>query len=49
MSDFDPPVIVESPRADALASVGKRALAQFLDGLIVGVPLFAVTAALGFT
>ena len=49
MSDFDPPIIVESPRADALASVGKRALAQFLDGLIVGVPLFAITAALGFT
>ena len=48
MSDFDPPVFVESPRADALASVGKRALAQFLGGLVVGIPLFAVTAALGF-
>lgn len=49
MSDFDPPVIVESPRADALASIGKRALAQFLDGLVVGIPLFAITAALGYS
>jgi len=49
MSDFDPPVIVETLRADALASVGKRALAQFLDGLVVGIPLFAITAALGYT
>jgi uncharacterized RDD family membrane protein YckC len=49
MSDFDPPVIVESPRADALASIGKRALAQFLDGLVVGIPLFIITASLGFT
>ena len=48
MSDFDPPVIVETLRADALASVGKRALAQFLDGLVVGIPLFAITASLGF-
>ncbi len=49
MSDFDPPIIVESPRADALASIGKRALAQFLDGLVVGIPLFAITAALGYS
>jgi len=48
MSDFDPPVIVETPRADALASIGKRALAQFLDGLLLGIPLFAITAALGY-
>jgi uncharacterized RDD family membrane protein YckC len=48
MSDFDPPIIVETPRADALASIGKRALAQFLDGLVVGIPLFAITAALGY-
>ena len=49
MSDFDPPVIVESSRADALASIGKRALAQFLDGLVVGIPLFAITAAMGYS
>ena len=47
MSDFDPPVIVESPRADALASVGQRALAQVLDGLIIGFPLFILTLSFG--
>ena len=47
MSDFDPPVIVESPRADALASVGQRALAQVLDGLIIGFPLFILSLSFG--
>ncbi len=49
MSDFDPPVFVETPRADALASVGKRALAQFLDGLVIGIPLLVLTAFMGYT
>ena len=47
MSDFDPPVIVETPQADALASVGQRALAQVLDGLIIGIPLFILTLSFG--
>lgn len=41
MSTFDPPN--PSDRQDALGSIGRRALAQFLDGLIVGVPLFFLT------
>ena len=45
MSTFDPPSVTD--RADALASIGKRALAQVLDGLVVGVPLFLLTMALG--
>ena len=48
MSDFDAPNI-STRQTDALARVGKRALAQFLDGLVVGVPLFFVTAAFGFS
>ena len=47
MSDFDPPVLVETPQADALASVGQRALAQVLDGLIIGIPLFVLTLSFG--
>ena len=37
MTDFEPPV-----RQDALASIGQRALAQVLDGLVLLVPAFAV-------
>ena len=37
MNDFDPPV-----RQDALASVGQRALAQVLDGLVLLVPAVAI-------
>lgn len=48
MSDFEAPNL-STRQADALASVGKRALAQFLDGLVVGIPLFLLTAALGYT
>lgn len=48
MSDFEAPNL-STRQADALASVGKRALAQFLDGLVVGIPLFLLTATLGYT
>ena len=37
MSEFEPPV-----RQDALASVGQRALAQALDGLVLLLPAFLV-------
>jgi uncharacterized RDD family membrane protein YckC len=45
MSTFDPPNVGE--RQDALGSIGRRALAQVLDGLVVGVPLFFVTLPFG--
>ena len=45
MSTFDPPNIVE--RQDALGSIGRRALAQFIDGIVVGVPLFFLTLPFG--
>lgn len=44
MSTFDPPSISE--RQDALGSIGRRALAQVLDGLFLGVPLFLLTLSL---
>lgn len=48
MSDFGAPDI-SARQTDALASVGKRALAQFLDGLVIGIPLLLLTAVLGYT
>ncbi len=45
MSTFDPPNVTD--RRDALGSIGRRALAQVLDGLIVGVPLFFLTLPFG--
>ena len=45
MSTFDPPNVVE--RQDALGSIGRRALAQFIDGLVLGVPLFFLTLPFG--
>lgn len=45
MSTFDPPNITD--RQDALGSIGRRALAQVLDGLILGVPLFFLTLPFG--
>lgn len=48
MSDFDAPDL-STRQADALASVGKRALAQFLDGLVLGIPLFLMTAIFGYS
>jgi uncharacterized RDD family membrane protein YckC len=41
MSTFDPPNV--NTRQDALGSIGRRALAQVLDALIIGVPLFFLT------
>lgn len=46
MSTFDPPSN-DDQRSVALASIGMRALAQFLDGLILGVPLFLLTLPFG--
>ncbi len=45
MSSFDPPNA--NTRQDALGSVGRRALAQVLDALIIGVPLFFLTLPFG--
>ena len=46
MSDIPPPP-PGSPTSDRLASVGQRAIAQVIDGLIIGVPLFIITASIG--
>jgi uncharacterized RDD family membrane protein YckC len=43
MTDFPPP----SERSDQLATIGRRALAQVIDGFVVGIPLFIVTLAWG--
>lgn len=43
MTDFPPP----TERSDQLAPIGRRALAQVVDGLVVGIPLFVVTLAWG--
>lgn len=43
MTDFPPPI----ERRDQLASIGRRALAQVVDGFVVGIPLFLVTLAWG--
>lgn len=45
MSAFEPPSAGEGQ--DALGGIGRRALAQFLDALILGVPLFFVTLPFG--
>lgn len=42
---FDPPAPDQTQ--DALGSIGRRALAQILDALIVGLPLFFLTIPLG--
>lgn len=46
MSDFPPPPLLNES-SDQLASVGQRALAQVLDGLIIGLPLFLLTLSFG--
>ena len=46
MSDIPPPP-PGSPTSDRLASVGQRAIAQVIDGLIIGLPLFIITASIG--
>ncbi|MEY4361833.1 MAG: hypothetical protein RL391_1139 [Actinomycetota bacterium] len=43
MTDFPPP----AERSDQLATIGRRALAQVIDGFVVGIPLFIVTLAWG--
>lgn len=43
MTDFPPP----AERSDQLATIGRRALAQVIDGFVVGIPLFIITLAWG--
>jgi len=44
MSDVPPP---PPPTSDPLAPLVRRALAQVLDGILIGVPLFIVTLSMG--
>jgi len=44
MSDVPPP---PPPTSDPLAPLARRALAQVLDGILIGVPLFIVTLSMG--
>ena len=44
MTDFPPP----NERSDQLASIGRRALAQFLDNVLVQLPLALILLAVGF-
>ena len=44
MSDFPPPPV--APATDRLASIGQRALAQIIDSVIIGIPLFFVSTAI---
>ena len=43
MSDFPPPPPAST---DHLASIGQRALAQLIDSVIIGIPLFFVSTAI---
>ena len=43
MSDFPPPPPTST---DRLASIGQRALAQLIDSVIIGIPLFLVSTAI---
>ncbi|MEY3617427.1 MAG: hypothetical protein RL726_125 [Actinomycetota bacterium] len=49
MNDYPPPPPLTdySMESDRLASVGQRAVAQLLDGLIIGIPLFILTYSFG--
>ena len=49
MNDYPPPPPQTdySMESDRLASVGQRAVAQLLDGLIIGIPLFILTYSFG--
>ena len=49
MNDYPPPLPLTdfSLVSDRLASVGQRAVAQLLDGLIIGIPLFILTYSFG--
>ena len=44
MSDILPP---PPPTSDPLAPLARRALAQVIDGLLIGVPLFVLTVSIG--
>ena len=48
MSDLPPPPPTSSsvPTTDRLASIGQRALAQLIDSVIIGIPLFFVSTAI---
>ncbi|MFM7872609.1 MAG: RDD family protein, partial [Actinomycetota bacterium] len=48
MSAFDPPSPSERPSV-TLGGIGMRAVAQVLDGIIIGVPLFVLTLAMGIS
>jgi len=43
MSDFPPPPPTST---DRLASIGQRAIAQLIDSVIIGIPLFFVSTAI---
>lgn len=48
MSDYPPPPPLDTPASsDQLAGFGQRAIAQVLDALIIGVPLFILTLSFG--
>ena len=49
MNDYPPPPPLTdfSTESDRLASIGQRAVAQLLDGLIIGIPLFILTYSFG--
>ena len=44
MSDFPPPP--QPPATDRLASIGQRALAQVIDSVLIGIPLFFVSTSI---
>ena len=48
MSDLPPPPpsTTSVPATDRLASIGQRALAQLIDSVIIGIPLFFVSTAI---
>jgi uncharacterized RDD family membrane protein YckC len=48
MSQFDPPSLSDR-NPDVLGSIGMRAVAQLLDGLVIGIPLFIVTFSMGLS
>ena len=46
MTDLPPPPPASEPSADRLASIGQRALAQLIDSVIIGIPLFFVSTSI---
>lgn len=48
MSQFDPPSLSDR-NPDVLGSIGMRAVAQLLDGLVIGIPLFVITFSMGLS